>query len=63
MKDSPCHNCPHRKPTCHDFCREYIEWHEERVTESKARAFDKLMAMIADEIVWRNSIDRRNTKR
>jgi hypothetical protein len=33
------------------------------VTESKARAFDKLMAMIADEIVWRNSIDRRNTKR
>ena len=29
--NSPCQNCPHRKPTCHDRCEEYIEYHDELV--------------------------------
>ena len=70
MKNSPCFNCPYRKPTCHDFCAEYLDWHAEVVAFDKARKFDKLMVteyeigdrIIADQIIWKNSTDRRNKK-
>lgn len=59
MKECPCRDCPYRKATCHDYCREYIDWHDERVKESKARAFDLLMEKFADDIIWRNRLERR----
>lgn len=59
MRECPCHNCEHRKPTCHDFCRDYLDWHEEKVTVSKARAFDHLMDIITDTIIWNNCRERR----
>lgn len=62
MKSSPCFNCPYRKATCHDYCREYLDWHAEVVAFDKARKFDKLMNLIADQIIWKNSTDRRNRK-
>lgn len=51
MKECPCRNCPYRKATCHDYCREYIDWHESKVTEDKARAFDRFMELVAEEII------------
>lgn len=55
MKTNPCQDCPYRKPTCHDFCREYIEWHEELRAFKKARMLDKLMDAIEDRIIWRET--------
>lgn len=53
MKENPCHNCPYRKPTCHDFCKEYLEWHQEQVAMKKAAAFDKLMNnIVAGLTLW-----------
>ena len=62
MRECPCHNCEHRKPTCHDFCKDYIEWHDEKVVMSKARAFDHLMDIIADAIIWNNCKERRDRR-
>lgn len=59
MKTSPCLNCPYRKATCHDYCREYIEWHEEKVMQDKARAFDRFIEIAVNEILHNNRTKRR----
>jgi len=33
---SPCHECPHRKLTCHDRCKEYLEFNEKRLASRNA---------------------------
>lgn len=55
MKSAPCHECPHRKPTCHDFCREYLEWHDEQLAFKKAKAFDRMLDSITEFIIWRET--------
>ena len=55
MRMSPCQECPYRKPTCHDYCREYLDWHDELVAFKKARAFDKIMDAIDAKIIWRET--------
>ena len=62
MRECPCHNCPYRKATCHDYCKDYLEWHDERVTESKTRAFDHLMELFSDQIIWKNCKERRDRR-
>lgn len=59
MKTSPCLDCQYRKATCHDYCKDYLEWHDEKVMQDKARAFDNLMGLIADQIIFRNRYERR----
>lgn len=42
MRNSPCLNCPYRKATCHDYCREYLDYHEERLSEKEQLTLEKL---------------------
>ena len=50
MKENPCRKCPYAKPTCHDFCRERLEYHDQLLAYRKARLFDKLMEIIGELI-------------
>lgn len=36
---SPCQNCPCRKPVCHDYCAEYLEYHDALV-EAKRKVME-----------------------
>lgn len=40
----PCHECPYRKLTCHDHCREYIEYHDALV-EAKRKVREAAQAV------------------
>lgn len=47
---SPCQNCPYRKLTCHDRCKEYNEYHDALVNAKRklgeaTEAVDFLMKM------------------
>lgn len=40
MKDSPCKDCPDRKPACHDQCQKHQNWHAEyRKEEAEKQAW------------------------
>ena len=55
---NPCKDCPYRKPTCHDFCREYIEWHDDLLTQKKAKAFDKFLDGLTEYFLMRETRSR-----
>ena len=51
----PCHDCEWRKPTCHDFCREYLEWHSDQRARKEKAALDKILDGITEWMLQRET--------
>ena len=56
--ENPCKNCKHRKPTCHDFCKDYLDWHDDLLTKKKAQAFDKFLDGLTEYFLMRETRSR-----
>lgn len=52
---SPCHDCPYRKPVCHDYCREYLVWHEDQLARKRKAKIDKILDGIYEWMLERET--------
>lgn len=51
----PCQECEYRQPTCHDFCREYLEWHDWQRERKEKAALDKILDGITEWMLHRET--------